>query len=210
ADSDSGDAEEDFVSKSDHETDSEQETEKSVSEEKDDAAENIIWEKMRLQSEELPPEFVQTRSRPKDSSLFAFQKNCALATFVPRKYKKVLVVSTMHHDNEIDPVTNKPEIIMEYKRSRFGVDMIDKMCISSNVSRNSRRRPLTIFFDLMNIGGLNALNLYVANKNYEKIERREFLSILAKDLSKPLILKRMYMKNIPKNIRSRTFSGEIG
>ncbi|KAF2899535.1 hypothetical protein ILUMI_06638 [Ignelater luminosus] len=119
------------------------------------------------------------------------------------KYKNLLVVSTMHHDNETDPVTKKPEIIMEYNRSRFGGDMVDKMCTLYNVSRNSRRWPLTSFSDLMNIGKLNALNLYVANKNYEKIEKREFLSTLAKDLSKPLILKRTYMKNIPKNIRNR-------
>nr|CAH7744235.1 unnamed protein product [Callosobruchus chinensis] len=41
------------------------------------------------------------------------------------------------------------------------------------------------------------LNLFVANNNYETIKRKDFLKSLAKDLTLPLMKKRMYSKNIP-------------
>lgn len=152
---------------------------------------------------ELPPEFVNTRSRREGSSMFGYQQDITVVSFVPKKYKNVLAVSTMHHDDEIDKSTNKPGIIMAYNQTKFGVDIVDKMCVMYNVGRSTRRWPLTIFFHLLNVAGINALNLYVANKDYEKTVRREFLFRLSRDLITPQIRKRIFAKNIPRGIRTK-------
>nr|CAH7737709.1 unnamed protein product [Callosobruchus chinensis] len=166
-------------------------------------AEDLLKQKVtvigtiKANKRELPPELVNVKQRPPQSSIFAYQPHCSLVSYVPRKNKNVLVLSTMHHDDKLDKDSGKPDIIMDYNRTKFGVDVVDKMCASYDVSRNSRRWPLTVFFDILNIGGINMLNLFVANNNYETIKRKDYLKSLAKDLTLPLMKKRMYGKNIP-------------
>lgn len=95
---------------------------------------------------EIPKEFLCNRQRPIKSSMFGFHENITMVSYMPKKNKVVVLISTMHHDDEIDEVTQKPEIIMEYNRTKSGVDVVDKMCVAYNVARNSRRWPLTVFF----------------------------------------------------------------
>ncbi|KAJ4452040.1 hypothetical protein ANN_03555 [Periplaneta americana] len=81
----------------------------------------------------------------------------------------------MHYDKAMDEETGgsqKPEIISFYNRTKCAVDVLDQLCSAYDLSRNSRRWPLTIFFDLLNIAGVNALVVYSANK--QKILRKNF------------------------------------
>lgn len=108
----------------------------------------------------------------------------------------------MHRDGEIDPSTNeerKPTIITTYNETKFGVDILDKMCHQYNTSRNS----LTIFFNLMNIGTVNAINVYRANNNNQNVLRREYLSTLAIELMKPAVQRRISLENIPRQLKIR-------
>lgn len=71
-----------------------------------------------------------------------------------------------------------------------------------DVSRNSRHWPLTIFFNLINISCINALNVYTFNNSDEKSKRSVFLESLALQLMKPNIEKRIKNIKLPKYIRS--------
>ncbi|XP_045448744.1 piggyBac transposable element-derived protein 4-like [Melitaea cinxia] len=91
---------------------------------------------------EIPPNFKTSRDREINSSLFGFQKNCTLVSYVPKRNKTVLLLSTMHHDAAIDLTTGdakKPEIITFYNQTKCGVDIVDRMCRQYDVSRNSRQ-----------------------------------------------------------------------
>jgi hypothetical protein len=69
----------------------------------------------------------------------------------------------MHHDKAIDAETGdklKPEVIRFYSRTKCGVNLLDQLCVTYDVSRNSRRWPLTVFFDLLNTAGINALTVH--------------------------------------------------
>ncbi|KAJ8914727.1 hypothetical protein NQ315_017437 [Exocentrus adspersus] len=81
---------------------------------------------IRKNKKELPQEFANPSTRPPFSSMFAFQKHVTLVSYIPKKGKNVLLVSGIHYDDEIDKKTNKPEIIMEYNRTKGGVDSVDK------------------------------------------------------------------------------------
>jgi hypothetical protein len=41
-----------------------------------------------------------------------------LASFVPKKSKAVIVVSTMHHSKEIDLISEKPRMILDYNKKK--------------------------------------------------------------------------------------------
>ncbi|XP_036322196.1 piggyBac transposable element-derived protein 4-like [Rhagoletis pomonella] len=127
---------------------------------------------VRKDKREVPREFRIARGNPICSSKFGFHSPCTLVSYVPKANKVVIAMSTMHNDTAIDSDTGdqrKPEIITYYNRTKNGVDLVDKMCSLYDVSRNSRRWPLTKFYNLVNLSALNALCIYTANSNYESV-----------------------------------------
>lgn len=97
---------------------------------------------VRKYKREIPPMFVQNEERPVNSSMLDFGNVYNLLSYVPKKHKVVLLLSTMHEDNIIDENSgeaNTPEILTFYKLIKDGVDVIDKLKSSYSVSRISRR-----------------------------------------------------------------------
>ncbi|XP_046670964.1 piggyBac transposable element-derived protein 4-like [Homalodisca vitripennis] len=155
---------------------------------------------------EVPQNFLADKDREVHTSLFGYHEKATLVSYVPRKNKAVIALSTMHKVGEIDPSTGdkqKPVIITTYIETKFGVDILDKMCKQYDTARNSRRWPLTIFFHLLNVGGVNALNIYRANHNNENVIRYKYLSTRALDLMKPAIHRRISITTLPKEIQER-------
>ncbi|GLV37561.1 hypothetical protein CBL_20373 [Carabus blaptoides fortunei] len=75
-----------------------------------------------------------------NSCLFGFQKDKSLVSYVPRKNKAVILLSTLHDDDAMDPDTRKPQIILDYNVTKGGVDTFNKMCAAYSVSRAPERR----------------------------------------------------------------------
>lgn len=153
-------------------------------------------------------QFVDPKNRPINSSLFGIHKDYTLTSYVSKKKNKVVIaVYTLYHDSNIDPTTwdknIKPDIITFYNQTKCGVDRLDQMCSLCDVARNSRHWPLTIFFNLINICFIIALNVYSTNKNYAKVNRADFLETLALCLIKPNTERRILNENVPKSIRFR-------
>lgn len=58
--------------------------------------------------------FLCCQDRKVKSSLFGFQKDVTLLSYIPTKNKKVILISTLHHDNKIDEQSGDrilPEVI---------------------------------------------------------------------------------------------------
>lgn len=158
---------------------------------------------IRKDKREVPREFRVARGNSRYSSKFGFHPPCTLVSYVPKPNKVVILISTMHSDAAIDANTGdeqKPQMITYYNRTKNGVDLVDKMCSLYDVSRNSRRWPLTVFYDLLNLSALNAICIYTANKNVATVERREFLIDLSLAWMKPLAHRRLEKKNLPRNL----------
>ncbi|KAF5276317.1 hypothetical protein FQR65_LT16418 [Abscondita terminalis] len=137
---------------------------------------------VRKNKRELPPEFINSKSREVNSTIFGFTNTATLLSYVPKKGKTVLLISSMHHKGEVDDTENKkPNIILYYNTTKGGVDKVDEMKGSYSVSRKTARWPLTIFFSIMNIGGINSRVIFESNKK-ANLSRREFLRTLSKEL----------------------------
>jgi hypothetical protein len=83
---------------------------------------------LRKNKAEIPIEFQSNKKREIRSSLFGFQDDLTLVSFVPKANKAVLLLSTKHHDNQVDKTTGKPIIILDYNKTKGAVDTIDQMC----------------------------------------------------------------------------------
>lgn len=158
---------------------------------------------IRKNKRELPQEFANPpRSRSPLSSIFAFQKNVTLVSYIPKKGKNVLLVSGIHYEDEIDDNTNKPEIIMDYNRTKGGVDCVDKLCAAYDVSRNTRRWPMVVFYSLINVAGINSFIIYSTNNSTWNTRRRKFLQTLSFQLVEDHLRRRL-IQNIPNVIKDQ-------
>ncbi|CAF1557825.1 unnamed protein product, partial [Rotaria sordida] len=83
---------------------------------------------LRKNKPEIPIEFLSNKTREVGSSLFGFEDNLTLVSFVPKNNKAVLLLSSKHHDNQVDNKTGKPVIILDYNKTKGAVDTVDQMC----------------------------------------------------------------------------------
>ncbi|XP_022826441.1 uncharacterized protein LOC111356373 [Spodoptera litura] len=161
---------------------------------------------MKPSKNEVPRIFKKIKDKSLKSSLFGYCEVATLVQYVCKRDKAVLLLSTKHSDCSIDMNSGdqlKPEIFVDYNRTKKAVETMDKMCSKHDVSRNSRRWPLNILFRLLNIAAINALCVYTMNKGQERIVRREFLTELALSMIKPLIQRKMNAEKIPKVMKQK-------
>lgn len=156
---------------------------------------------MKKNKRQIPPEFQPNRRRQEFSSLFGFQGNVTLVSYVPKRGKAVVLISSMHHDSYVNPESKKPEIIEFYNKTKSGVDALDQKCAAYSTSRRTRRWPMAIFHCILNIAGVNSRVLFQFSPNGHEISRFSFLKQLGMALCKPHMEMRMNNKRIPRHLR---------
>lgn len=161
-------------------------------------AEDLLQKKLTLvgtirkNKSAIPYELItddKENRRPTKSSMFAFTLNETLVSYKATEKKFVLLLSTLHEDDEIDEASGddfKPSIITFYNKNKCGVDVSDAMQKEYSVSRISNRWPLTLFFFELNVGAINAFVIWKANniqdnENYRP-SRKGFLEKLGRGL----------------------------
>jgi len=107
---------------------------------------------LRKNNAVIPPAMLADRKREVHSTMFGFSGQTTIASYVPKKNKAVIMLSTMHHDRKVEPqMDNKPDIILDYNKTKGAVDTLDKLCCQYSTKRGSRRWPLSMFFTLLDI-----------------------------------------------------------
>ncbi|XP_072377788.1 uncharacterized protein [Diabrotica undecimpunctata] len=86
---------------------------------------------LKKNQKELPPQFLPNKLRAIGSSIFGFQNNMSLVSNNPKRNKAVVLLSTMIDTDEIDEDTGKPVMIIQYNKTKSGVDTVDQKCASS-------------------------------------------------------------------------------
>lgn len=66
---------------------------------------------------EIPLQFLPNKNRCANSALFGYQKNI-ITSFVPNRNKTVILLSTMHDDNVVNPEIHK--LIHSYNSTKRG------------------------------------------------------------------------------------------
>lgn len=163
---------------------------------------------IRKNKKEIPPEFIVAKNRDTNTSLFGFSNEATLVSYVPKKGKVVTLLSSMHVGKNADSIDvstgdkRKPDIITFYNKTKGGVDKVDEMKQSYSVSRKSARWPLTIFFSLLNIAGINS-QIVFQNNTKSNLKRREYLKNLSKALVLDFVKIRFTTSHIPQIIKLR-------
>ncbi|KAF2899854.1 hypothetical protein ILUMI_06333 [Ignelater luminosus] len=143
----------------------------------------------------LPFSFVDVKGRAQYSNMSGFNDGIVLVSYIPRKGKNVIVASSLHCYDAIDPRTEDkmgPELITFYSSTKSGLDIADQMCAPYNVQRNIKCWPMVIFCAMLNVGGINSQVIYLSNQ-LEPMCQQRFLKRLAHELLVEEMLRRSQM-----------------
>ncbi|KAL7841086.1 hypothetical protein SRHO_G00247770 [Serrasalmus rhombeus] len=104
-----------------------------------------------------------------------------LTVYAPKRKKVVYILSSMHSVVETEDTTKrKPNTVTQYNNTKCGVDVMDQMREYS-VRAGTRRWPVAVFYNMIDMAALNAHVLYQACTGVQE-RRVDFLVELAKEL----------------------------
>ena len=82
----------------------------------------------------------------------------------------------------VDTTTKKkPETVTFYNKTKCGVDIADQMARQYTVKAGTRRWPVAVFYNILDLACINAYVLY-KKKTGDAISRRNFMFQLATEL----------------------------
>ena len=79
-----------------------------------------------------------------------------------------------------------PETVEFYNKTKCGVDVADQMARLYSVKAGTRRWPVAVFYNILDLAGINAFVLY-KKRTGDKVSRRDFLLKLATELREDYI-----------------------
>lgn len=84
---------------------------------------------LRQNKADIPPVMKPSKLREIYSSEFGFRGNMTMVSYVQKKGKPVILLSTMHDDKAVDESNQKkkPDVIQFYNKTKGGVDTMDQM-----------------------------------------------------------------------------------
>ncbi|XP_042158958.1 piggyBac transposable element-derived protein 4-like [Oncorhynchus tshawytscha] len=153
---------------------------------------------VRRNKAELPPALLESRGRQVLSSRFAFTPTATLVSYLAKRNKNVLLLSTLHTEGHIsDRRDKKPALILDYNCNKGGVDNLDKVVGTYSCRRMTARWPLVVFHNILDVSSYNAFVIWREIKPDwmpgKRNKRRVFLEQLGKALVKPLIQRRQHL-----------------
>lgn len=153
---------------------------------------------VRKNKAELPPALLESKGRQVLSSRFAFTPTATLVSYLAKKNKNVLLLSTLHTEAEVsDRRHRKPAVILDYNCNKGGVDNLDKVVGTYSCRRMTARWPLVVFHNILDVSSYNAFVIWRETKPdwmpRKRNKRRVFLEQLGKALVEPLIQRRRHL-----------------
>ncbi|XP_051522644.1 piggyBac transposable element-derived protein 4-like [Myxocyprinus asiaticus] len=150
---------------------------------------------VRKNEPEIPPALLTTRGREAFSSKFAFTPTTILVSYLPKRKKNVVLLSTLHKMAEInDREDRKLAIILDYNHNKGGVDNLDKVIGTYSCKRMTARWPLVIFHNIIDVSLYNVFVIWnkinTAWMPDKQNKRRVFLEQLGNSLVTPHIQRR--------------------
>lgn len=153
----------------------------------------------------IPKEMLAHKDRAERSSTFGFRPNISICSYVPKKNKAVILLSSMHDDDHIGE-SGKPEMIEFYNKTKGGVDVMDQLLGEYSCQRMRKRWPLSLFFNMIDLTALAAYIIYYENNpniRCTNSKRKRFLRQLAKELSMPIIEERSVNQQVMRNFNTK-------
>lgn len=150
---------------------------------------------VRKNKPELPTELLVMKNTAVTSSMFAFTDRATVVSYCPKKGKNVLLMSTMHKDAVLSTREDrKPQMVLDYNKTKGGVDNLDKVTATYSCRHMTARWPLVIFFNIIDVSAYTAFVIWSEiNKDWNSgtlTRRRIFLEKLGYALVKSHIERR--------------------
>lgn len=155
----------------------------------------------------IPQQMAPSTQRQVFSTIYGFQDNVTICSYVPKKRKAVILLSTMHHDTAVSGEKNKPEIVHFYNKTKSGVDIMDKLLGQYTTHRKTHRWPVAFFYNILDIAALAAYIIYTENNVMLKKRldaRSRFLRQLGEELCLPSIQDRSQNPQTMRHFVTRT------
>ncbi|XP_068215848.1 uncharacterized protein [Palaemon carinicauda] len=122
---------------------------------------------------EIPSQMKSWKGQLHDTLLLK-NKDTTLAINQSKKNKTVFILSSLHRTVSIgDGQKKKPETVVYYKATKFGVDVLDQMAHNYSTRCPSRRWPVHVFYNILDLASINAWILY-SEATGEKLSRHDF------------------------------------
>ncbi|XP_032436406.1 piggyBac transposable element-derived protein 4-like [Xiphophorus hellerii] len=152
---------------------------------------------LRQNKPDIPSIMKPSKSRELHSSEFGFHGNMTMVSYVQKKGKAVVLLSTMHDDKAVDNSSQKkkPEVIQYYNKTKGGVDTMDQMISNYTCLRRTRRWPMVLWYNMLDVATLSAYtNFSAQHPDYmggASNARRLFIKELGKELVMPHMKRRL-------------------
>ena len=139
---------------------------------------------IRQNKKELPkPAKSKKDNMSRFSTVLYETENCTLTIYKSKPNKKVLVLSSKHKSVKIEKDGKRlPKTVTFHNNTKFGVDVTDQMARKYTVKAGSRRWPLQVFYNILDLDGINAWILYKETTG-ENISKQDFLFQLYEELA---------------------------
>uniref|UniRef100_A0A672F7B2 PiggyBac transposable element-derived protein domain-containing protein n=2 Tax=Salarias fasciatus TaxID=181472 RepID=A0A672F7B2_SALFA len=133
--------------------------------------------------QELPESAKQNLDRHEFRTKVFSTSGTTLTVYAPKRKKTLCILSTMHSVVETGETRKKkPNTVNDYSRMKGGVDAMDQMVREYTVRSGTRRWPVAVFYNMVDIAALNAHILYEACTGVKE-RRIDFLMELASELA---------------------------
>ena len=132
---------------------------------------------------EMPPCTKAQMERFSSKVLRAGEATLTIYQGKPRK--NVSLLSTMHQTVSTDNGPKKmPETVSHYNSTKYGVDVMDQMARLYSVKGGTRRWPVAVFYNILDLAAINAHILYKQCMDVN-MTRKRFILELVKQLCAP-------------------------
>ena len=112
-----------------------------------------------------------------------------LLSYVPKRNKNVLMMSSSHSSISITDCHKKLNVIIDCNKHKIGVDTLDENCKEFSCLRKTDRWPMIIInYNLINVATNNAF--LVMRGNGKSAKKMDFLKKLSYQLAKPYVSSR--------------------
>ncbi|GFS21416.1 PiggyBac transposable element-derived protein 4 [Elysia marginata] len=135
----------------------------------------------------LPQKFAGKKELQLYESAFGFQDSRMICSYQGHRPKNVILVSSMHGDAAIDLSNEKqkPEVVLFYNRTKGGVDTMDKMALTYTTKRSTKRWPLVLFFNLLDLSTVASRVIFQLKNPGHSLVKRDARADFIRDVSKP-------------------------
>ena len=118
------------------------------------------------------------------------QNECLFVNYQCKKKKNVNLLSTMHNAPSTDNTEKKkPLVIHFYNKNKVGVDVFDQMARQYTTHSASRRWPLAVWTNVLDIAASNAWIIFRKTTG-SKVSRRDFILDLIEGLKQNYVAQR--------------------